>query len=242
MSSIANIVSSDSGVTATMCSTELVEIINKLREEGDAELRHDNFMSKIEKVLGGDALKFQGIYQDSINRSKPCYYLPKREASLMVMSESYAVQAKVYDRMIELEAQTTTAIPTSFAAALRLAAEQAETIEAQSRKLEAAKPALEFVNRYADATGSKGFRQVCKLLGANESEFRLFLQSEKIMYLLGGEWVPHSCHQDAGRFEVKAGVAATSQHAFNQARFTPKGVTWVAGEWAKYQLTNQVAA
>lgn len=55
------------------------------------------------------------------------------------------------------------------------------------------------------------------------------------MYKLGGEWMPFAAHIDAGRFEVKAGTAA-NEHAFNSARFTPKGIAWVAGEYAKYQL------
>ena len=87
----------------TMLSTEIVKIINDMREEGAAELRHDHFMAKVEKVLGADAPKFRGIYLDAYKREKPCYALPKREANLMVMSESYKVQAAVYDRMVELE-------------------------------------------------------------------------------------------------------------------------------------------
>jgi hypothetical protein len=90
----------------TMLSTEIVKIINDMREEGAAELRHDHFMAKVVKVLGEeDALNFRGIYLDAYKREKPCYALPKREANLMVMSESYKVQAAVYDRMVELEAK-----------------------------------------------------------------------------------------------------------------------------------------
>jgi transcriptional regulator with XRE-family HTH domain len=87
----------------TMSSIELVKIINDMREDGVAELRHDHFMTKVEKVLGADAPKFRGIYLDAYKREKPCYDLPKREAHLMVMSENYKVQAAVYDRMVELE-------------------------------------------------------------------------------------------------------------------------------------------
>lgn len=98
--------------TQTMTSVELVKIINEMREEGQAELRHDNFMSKVLKVLGGeDALKFQGIYLDAYGREKPCYNLPKREVHLMVMSESYKVQARIYDRWQELEAKETAKTP-----------------------------------------------------------------------------------------------------------------------------------
>ena len=46
----------------------------------------------------------------------------------------------------------------------------------------------------------------------------------------------------AGRFVVKAGTAEESGHASNQAKFTPKGVTWIAGKWAKHQLSGQEEA
>lgn len=131
------------------------------------------------------------------------------------------------------------AVPQSFSAALRLAAEQQETIEAQAVQLEAAKPAVEFVERYADATGTKGFREVAKLLHANEIHFREFLIEEKIMYRLAGALTPYGNHIDAGRFCVKTGTSQSNGHAYSAARFTPKGVTWVAGEWAKWKLKQR---
>lgn len=222
---------------ATMTSIELVDVINAMREDGQAELRHDNFMVKIEKHPGIQSPKFLGDYKDCKGRTYKCYNLPKREASLMVMSESQAVQAKVYDRLAELEAGARAfTIPTTFSGALRLAAEQADTIDAQNLLLEAAKPAIAFVDKYVDATGSKGFRQVCKLLGAKENVFRYFLLAKDIMYVLGGEPTPRAQHLDAGRFVIKAGQSDVSGHAYNSARFTPKGITWIAGEFAKYQL------
>ena len=82
----------------------------------------------------------------------------------------------------------------------------------------------------------KVFGKVCKLLNANESLFRDFLEKKKVMYRLGGEWTPHAQHLDTGRFEVKAGTSGANGHAFNSARFTTKGIAWVAGEFAKYKL------
>lgn len=94
----------------TITSVELVEIINDMREEGAPELRHDNFMAKIKNHPGIASPKFLGHVQISIGngatRKSKCYHLPKREAELMVMSESLAVQTKVYDRMTALEQQT----------------------------------------------------------------------------------------------------------------------------------------
>lgn len=91
----------------TMTSLELVEFINSQRGEDEAELRHDHFMAKVPKVLGDDAPKFSGTSFYSGNGSakieRAIYIFPKREACLMAMSYSYELQAKVFDRMTELE-------------------------------------------------------------------------------------------------------------------------------------------
>lgn len=60
--------------------------------------RDHNFIKKIESHPGIDSPKFLGEYQDSTGRMLKCYHLPEREAHLMVMSESLAVQTQVYDR------------------------------------------------------------------------------------------------------------------------------------------------
>lgn len=88
----------------TMSSLELVEFVNSLRLEGEPEVRHDNFMAKVPKVLGENhAPTFLGTQTYGNNNSRSIYNFPKREACLMAMSYSYELQAVVYDRMTELE-------------------------------------------------------------------------------------------------------------------------------------------
>jgi prophage antirepressor-like protein len=134
---------------------------------------------------------------------------------------------------------TTVALP-NFAdpvAAARAWADATESKLKAETALALAAPKVEFVDRYVTAdTGAKGFRQVCKLLKANEARFREFLAEEKIMYRLSGELVAYQNHIDAGRFECKTGEA--NGHAFSRCLFTPKGVEWVAGEWAKRQVRD----
>lgn len=133
-------------------------------------------------------------------------------------------------------------VPTTLAGALRLAAEQAEAIERQQQLLEEQRPKVEFVERYVDAGGTFGFRQTAKLLGANENDFRAFLIDKRIMYRLGGALAPYQQHIDAGRFDIKTGVSTSSTHVYAQAKFTPKGVQWIAGLWMAAQLPEQVKA
>lgn len=114
---------SDGGVVAdpapTMSSLEMVDFINAERKaKAEAEgltfpckkyrkLRHDNFMSKVPKVLGEiQSPKFLGDYIDDQGRTQPCYNFPKREACLMAMSYSYELQAQVFDRMTLLEGKS----------------------------------------------------------------------------------------------------------------------------------------
>jgi len=129
------------------------------------------------------------------------------------------------------------ALPQSFAEALRLAADQAEQLEQQRLVIEQQRPAMEFVEKFVDSSGLLGFRQVAKLLKANEREFSAWLVERGVMYRLAGRLMPAAPHMEAGRFEVKAG-AADNGHAFTTARFTPKGVEWIAGEWGKHQVRN----
>lgn len=229
----------------TMTSLELVMLINNHRKtqaykaarifpsKGFAQLEHSDFMKKVAEVLGEGSRNFSDTYIHQQNgQTYPSFRFPKREACLMAMSYSYELQAAVFDRMTELEVIPSPALPKSFADALRLAADQQEQIEQQANQLAIAAPKVEFVDKYVEATGLKGFRQVAKLLGAKENDFREFLCDNKIFYRLGNEWVPYANHIDAGRFEVKTGASDTG-HAFNQAKFTPKGVAYVAGLWNK---------
>jgi len=217
------------------------------REIADiCEARHNDVIATIERLINEGVLRLsrntaRQHNPDGGGRPTMVYDLEKRDCLIVVSGYSAALRAKIIDRWIELESSAmASALPKSFAEALRLAADQQELIESQAAQLQAAAPAVEFVQRYADSTGLKGFRQVCKLLGANEHQFREFLIEEKIMYRLAGELTPHAQHIDAGRFCVKAGTAQGSGHAFNSARFTTKGVTWVAGEWAKRQLDRRL--
>ena len=227
----------------TMSSRELTLFVNQHRKSESqrngnkpfATLRHADFLAKVPVVLGDASTKFfvhEQIQNGATKRMMPSYRFPKREACLMAMSYSYELQAAVFDRMTELESAQVPALPKSFADALRLAADQQEQIEQQAQQLAIAAPKVEFVDKYVEATGLKGFRQVAKLLGAKENALRAFLCVNKILYRLGAEWVPYANHIDAGRFEVKTGASDTG-HAFNQAKFTPKGVAYVAGLWNK---------
>ncbi|HEN3396999.1 TPA: phage antirepressor KilAC domain-containing protein [Yersinia enterocolitica] len=219
--------------TLTMSSREIAEVTDK---------RHPDVKRDIEVMfeqLQGDASKFARIYSDSMNRKQTEYVLDREHTECLVTGYNAILRMKVIKRMHELEELVR--IPQTLPEALRLAADLAEQKAQLENKLAVAAPKIDFVDNYVNASGSFGFREACKLLKAKEPEFRAFLIASNVMYVLGGKMTPRAPHIDAGRFTVKTGENLNNGHAFTQAKFTPKGIQWIAGLWASWQLNNQAA-
>lgn len=220
---------------ATMSSREIADI---------CEARHNDVIATIELLINQGVLRLsrntaRQHLPEGGGRPTMVYDLTKRDCLIVASGYNAPLRARIIDRWMELEARTPAPVELSRIQILEMAMESERERVALAEQLAAAAPAVEFVDRYVDSTGTKGFRQVAKLLQANEHRFREFLIDEKIMYRLGRELTPHAQHIDAGRFCVKAGTSAETGHAYNSARFTPKGVAWVAGEWAKWQLRQR---
>lgn len=233
-------IASGSGITANltrqvMSSREIAELTGK---------RHPDVKRDIQamaKDLKEDVSSFARIYLDGMNRQQTEYLLDREHTDCLLTGYSALMRMAVIKRWRELEEGSARVIATlpdfsNPAAAARAWAEQFELQQAASQALAIAAPKVAFVDQYVEAAGSMGFRQVAKLLKANERQFRQMLLDKGVMYYLAGVLTPYSHHQDAGRFEVKTGTSASNGHAFNQARFTSKGVQWVAGLWADYQI------
>ncbi|MET3512763.1 phage antirepressor YoqD-like protein [Pseudacidovorax sp. 1753] len=215
----------------TMSSRDIAELTGK---------RHDNVMTVCRALRNGGVCPEIQETPWTNPQNGQAYMeclLAKRDSLVLIARLSPEFTARLVDRWQELEAQhaqQSPAVPRTMAQALRLAAEQAEQLEQQQAALALAAPKVAFVDRYVSATsGEKGFREVCKLLQANEYEFSEFLIAEKIMYRLAGKMTPHAPHLDAGRFVVRTGTAPRNEHAYAQAKFTPKGIEWVAGLWGQ---------
>lgn len=212
----------------TMNSARLLSLVNEARlSAGEKPVRHNDFVARCRDELEGDY--YESFVVQNLNNTETTHLnMTADQCKLVAMRESKSVRRQV---LVALN-QMAPAVPKNFAEALRLAADQQEQIEQQAQQLAIAAPKVEFVDKYVEATGLKGFRQVAKLLGAKENALGEFLESHKIMYRLSGERVPYANHIDAGRFSVKTGQADNG-HAFNSAKFTPKGVQWLAELWNK---------
>lgn len=232
-------------VAPSMSSREIAELV---------ESRHDSVKRTIETLASKRLIQLPQAVEvkNHLGQTVHEYRVGKRDSYVIVAQLSPEFTARLVDRWQELETQSAAPALPNFADPIAAARAWADAKESEQKALvlaqqqaaliAAQKPAVEFVGRYVEADGSKGFREVCKLLGAKENEFRAFLQEANIVYKLGGRLVPYQPHIDAGRFEIKAGVTQDEHaYAFNQTRFTPKGIEWIAGKWMARNLQAQGA-
>ena len=164
-------------------------------------------------------------YFDGRGNEQPMFLMNRDGFSLLAMglTGERALQFKVgfiqqFDAMEEALKNiapvqpSTPAIPQTFAQALRLAAEQAETIEAQQRQLEAQATKVNFANALEIAGQSILIGQLAKLMrqnGVDTGEVRLFqwLRDNGFLNKSGTEYNdPTQRALEMGLFEIKVGT------------------------------------
>ncbi len=219
---------------ATMSSMDLLGHVNAARSDaGENKIRRNDFNARVTDELDGE--HYETFVVENVNGTTSTYFqLTHDQCMLVAMRESKVVRRRVLELIEHLKTAGQPKLPQTMAEALRLAADQAEEIERQQALIEQSAPKVEFVDSYVDSTGLYTFRQVCKVLGVKEREFREFLVDSKIMYRQGREWLAYSNHVTEGRFATKVGNADNG-HAFTTTKFTAKGFEWIAKRWGGEQ-------
>lgn len=161
------------------------------------------------------------------------YFLNKRDSLQAIARLSPGFIPQALDVWQERERQTQLPDFTNPAAAARAWAAEFERRQAVEQQLAQTAPKAAFFDRYMHVDDSLGFRQLCKMLKVKEPEFRQFLFERNIMYRANGTLTPQQHHMQAGYFTLRNSTGE-NQHAFSQARFTAKGVKWIASLWASH--------
>lgn len=238
---------SNTNTQQTMSSLDFLNnIINPAREGcGEKAVRANDFLSRIIDELDLNE-SFVKVFKPAIGRPSGYVELSLEQMTLVGMRESKAVRRSVLETLKKLQKpkqELNLNDPKQLLGLLQNYAErtlelehkvvvQEEVIAISSQQLEEAGPKVEFVNKYVEASGLLGFREVAKMLSVKEAVLRTWLIDTGAMYCLGSGWAFKAQWLDA-----KRGVHKTSYTVYGRAivsaKFTPKGFAYIAERISK---------
>lgn len=140
-----------------------------------------------------------------------------KELSMVERNEKGREARKYFIKMEKraLQQAEQPAIPSNYAEALQLAADQA-------RQLEEAKPKIESFDKFIDSNGLSNMGQAAKLLGTGRNKLFELLRDEGLLMLSN---IPYQKYVDAGYFEVKKKVHNGQNYSVTFV--TPKGLNYI---------------
>lgn len=227
--------------------------------------RHDSVMDSLRSLIEDKTLNLHDFteieYLDGRNRKQPAIELTERGALIAMPfiggKKSRAGQVRLVDaftamreelRRVKSGQQRPAAALPNFedpaSAAEAWATQFRHRVAAETERNRLLLAAVEFekdaefVKRYVEADGLLGIRSTCQALDIdNEREFTWFLvNARRCCYRLEKHIVPRAAHRHAKRFKVKTGIDHDTNRAYTTCKVTAKGVTWLAREWAEYNL------
>ncbi|MBF7691118.1 Rha family transcriptional regulator [Acinetobacter pollinis] len=161
-----------------------------------------------------DALKFERIYFDKMNRKQTEYLLDEELTMTLITGYSVTLRNRVIKRWKELENQQQ--LPQSFAEALQLAADQAKQLELQA-------PKVNFYDKLADRTTLMNATQVAQKIKMSAQKLNKILDTLNVYsHAVKRGRVFQQWFMDQGYGELKE-----TDLGYSQAMFTTKGEQWV---------------
>lgn len=184
-------------VKETMTSKEIAEITGK---------QHAHVMRDIRTLLeqGVNESNFGLVeYKDAKGEIRPMYQLTKKGCLILASGYDPVLREKIINRWEELELKERQKfqVPTTFAEALRLAAEQQEKIEEQQKLIEAQTPKAEFYDEVVDSKDAIDMQAVAKVInmGIGRNKLFEFLRNNKVLMQNNQ---PYQYYIDLGWFRV----------------------------------------
>lgn len=195
----------------TMTSLEIAEVTGRNHKDVLRSIREME-----EAWIKVNGRKFSLVeYKDAKGEMRPCYSLSKTECLYIATKFNDEARAKLVLRWEELETKQLSPIakiPTTFAEALRLAADQAEQIEAQQKQLEAnskeivelsgtiatMQPKVTYLDKILASKETVNTTQIAQDYGLSAKSFNVLLRNFGIQHKVGGQWILYAKHLPNG--------------------------------------------
>ncbi|MBJ8867703.1 phage antirepressor KilAC domain-containing protein [Citrobacter koseri] len=211
--------------TITMSSREIADLTGK--EHKNVKRDIENMLSDLEE----DALTFERIYFDSMNRQQTEYLLDRDHAECLVTGYNAALRMKVIKRIHELEERSKTQLPdfNNPAVAARAWADQVEQRQKLENQLAIAAPKVEFADRVGESEGVL-IGNYAKVVKLGQNKLFAWLRDNGILIASGSRRnVPKQEYMDRGYFTVKETAVNTNHgiHISFTTKLTGKGQQWL---------------
>lgn len=221
------------GNTLTMSSREIAELVDKQHKDVIRDIR------VMQKALEEDGADLRHLREEKDGRGyTSAFHLDKDLTETLVTGYSIPLRHKVIRRLHELERHAAPSLavapPQSFAAALRLAADQAELIERQQAELAEASPKVEALERIAGSRGAMCITDAAKHLKVQPRRLFDWLKENRWIYQRPGSsrWVGYQPRIQSGFILHKITTIGADEQgelrAATQVRITPKGLAKLA--------------
>ena len=209
----------------TMTSREIADLVGK---------QHSNIKISADRLSEKGVIGTLAVQEFTHNGNKYTeYLLNKRDSLILVAQNCPEFTARIVDRWQELEAKSSFQIPTTLSAALRLAADQADTIEAQQAKLAITTPKAEALDRITLSDGSMCLTNAAKVLGMPPKKFIDWMQQNDWIYRRAGssKHIGYQSRVQAGYLDHKVTTFSRpdgTEKTVEQVLVTTKGLAKLA--------------
>lgn len=209
----------------TMTSREIADLVGK---------QHSNIKISADRLSEKGVIGTLAVQEFAHNGNKYTeYLLNKRDSLILVAQNCPEFTARIVDRWQELESKSSFQIPTTLSAALRLAADQADTIEAQQAKLAITTPKAEALDRITLSDGSMCLTNAAKVLGMPPKKFIDWMQQNDWIYRRAGssKHIGYQNRVQAGYLDHKVTTVSRTdgtEKTVEQVLVTTKGLAKLA--------------
>lgn len=222
---------------------QITNIVKKMSSREIAELttkEHRNVTADIKKMLedlGEDALTFQHIYLDSMNREQTEYLLDRELTETLLTGYSTKLRRAVIARWRELESQIAAPSLPDFSnpvAAARAWADAVELQQSSVKQLAIAAPKAEALDRLTLAEGAMCITNAAKALGLQPKRLFAWMQANDWIYRRPGSaaFIAYQTRIKTGVLDHKittVGRSDGSEKVVEQVLVTAKGLIALAG-------------
>ena len=144
----------------------------------------------------------ESTYLDKNNQARPCFEVTKKGCELIAHKltgeKGTIFSARYIDKFHEMESNQQFKVPSSFAEALRLAAEQSELIETQNQIIGELKPKADYVDKILKSNALLTITQIAKDYGMTGNALNSMLYELKIQYKQSDQWLLYKGYSGLG--------------------------------------------